>query len=363
MYMESLPNGKVRYVLCYQDYYTGKWKRLTATYDKDTKNNRRMAEHILNERLEKKLAENPRLQKALTVGELCERYAAHQKETVKLSTYTRNYHACKSLCRIIGEDVRVDRLTADYVRKQFNATGEGPGTLNERFTRFKAMVNWAYRDGLINDKSFIDRMERWKDIPHRAKIEDKFLNRDELKALIAGMCSPRWRDLTEFMALSGLRFGEAVALEAADIDFEERYIHVYKTLNSVNMIITDPKTYTSGRDVYIQDELLPLLKLIVNRSAGGLLFPGKNGGYPLYYSYNKYLKENAEVILDREKITTHVLRHTHVSICAECGLDLDAIARRLGHANSKVTKEIYFHVTENLRKKENAAMDKVKILV
>ena len=361
MYMEKLPNGKVRYVLCYQDYYTGKWKRLTATYEKDTKNNRRMAENILRERLLKKEAENPTLNGPLTFGALCDKYNAYQKENVKLSTYTRNFHACQSLRRIIGDDVRVDRLTADYIKKKFNETGDDPGTLNERLTRLKAAINWAYKQGLINDKTFIDRVDRWKDIPHRAKIEDKFLNRSELRALVSNMDVPKWRDLTEFLALSGLRFGEAAALTAADVDLEERYIHVYKTLNSVNRIVTDPKTYTSGRDVYIQDELFPLLRMIVVRSGGSLLFPGTADGFVHYYAYNKYLKENSLLITGRE-LTTHALRHTHVSICAEYGLDLDAIARRMGHANSKVTKEIYFHVTEDLRAIENAAMNKVLMI-
>ena len=195
----------------------------------------------------------------------------------------------------------------------------------------------------------------------KAKIQDKYLERDELKLLLNEMSQPIWRDLTEFMALSGLRFGEAAALTADDVDLNERYIHVRNTLDSVNKIVTDTKTWNSQRDVFIQAELLPLVTLLVRRSGGGLLFQDEDGGYIEYYAYNKYLKENSKVCLDRQ-ITTHALRHTHCSLCAEAGMELDAISRRLGHGDSRITKEIYFHVTKRMQEKENAAMDLVKIL-
>ena len=63
-----------------------------------------------------------------------------------------------------------------------------------------------------------------------------------------------------------------------------------------------------------------------------------------------------------KKATTHFMRHTHVSLLAEQGIPFDAIARRLGHTNSKITKDIYFHVTKKLREKDNLALQKVKIL-
>lgn len=46
----------------------------------------------------------------------------------------------------------------------------------------------------------------------------------------------------------------------------------------------------------------------------------------------------------------------------EQGIDMDAISRRLGHSNSKITREIYLHVTEKLREKENERIKSVKLI-
>jgi integrase len=43
-------------------------------------------------------------------------------------------------------------------------------------------------------------------------------------------------------------------------------------------------------------------------------------------------------------------------------MSLESIARRLGHSSSDVTKQIYFHVTEKLKARDEEAMSRVSIL-
>lgn len=92
-----------------------------------------------------------------------------------------------------------------------------------------------------------------------------------------------------------------------------------------------------------------------------LIFVGTNGNRINFFTYNKYLKGIAENILHRN-VTPHMLRHTHASLMLESGIDMDSIARRLGHSDSKVTKEIYLHITKKLQDKENEKIKNVKIL-
>ena len=360
MYVEQLDDG-IRYVQRYKHRLTGKIKRVSVKYSKDTRVNRKLAQSALQQRITA-INGNPTVDGDITLRVLSEKYLDWQKENVKPSTYTRNRHAVSSLLRILGEDVLVDELTADYVRKQFNATGDEPGTCNERLTRFKAMMRWGYEQELIDNTKCIDRIKRWNDIPHKAKIEDKYLEKEELQRLLDWMDVQKWKDLTMFLAMTGLRFGEAAALTVGDIDLEERTINVDKSLDSVDKIVTSTKTYESSRTIYIQDELLPFAKLLcVGRKKSEILFAGTVDGHIQYYTYNKYLRENSRASIGRE-ITTHALRHTHASLCAEDGMTLDAISRRLGHADSKVTKDIYLHITKKIHQRENNAMNKVKIL-
>ncbi len=80
-----------------------------------------------------------------------------------------------------------------------------------------------------------------------------------------------------------------------------------------------------------------------------------------YAKFNKYFRENTEAILGR-RLTIHALRHTHVALLAENGIPLDVISRRLGHADSDITKDIYFHVTKRMKEADNKLLKEVKIM-
>lgn len=114
---------------------------------------------------------------------------------------------------MLGPDVLVSRMDARYCRNKFLSSGKPNGTLNEHLKRFKAFIRWAYKADLVADTKLIDKFEPFKDIPHSQKITDKYMESDELKTLINKMEVPLWALFTEFMALSGLRFAEAAALE------------------------------------------------------------------------------------------------------------------------------------------------------
>ena len=367
MWVEKLDNGKYKYIERYEDYLTGKMRRVSVTLDKNTAAARKQAQAALTAKIEQALTKDVTVKKDITLCELVTEYRKSQKLTVKESTYSRNYHACNTLMKMLGENVLVDRLTARYVRDSFLSSGKENSTLNEHLTRFKALIRWGYKNDLLRDISYLDKIERFKDVPHKEKIQDKFLEASELKCLIENMTVEKWRNLTEFLSLSGLRFGEAAALEISDIDLKNRMIKVSKNYDMINNVTTSPKTGSSSREVYIQDEFLELCKrlrydALCQRMVNGcnLLFQD-NGRHVAYYSYNAYLKENAIKYIGRA-ITPHTLRHTHASLLMEQGISIDVISRRLGHENSEITREIYLHVTKKLKEKENQQLARIRIL-
>jgi integrase len=77
--------------------------------------------------------------------------------------------------------------------------------------------------------------------------------------------------------------------------------------------------------------------------------------------YSKYFRENTEAILGR-RLSPHALRHTHTAMLAEAGVPLETISRRLGHSDSKITREVYMHVTDNMRQRDRERIQQVKIL-
>ena len=369
MWIEETKNGKFKFVERYTDYITGKQKKVSVTLDKNTPKNRKLALDMLKEKMQ---AKDTKIEKGLTLKQLIEKYRLYQKKTVKLSTYQRNYHAANTIKDTLGEDTLINRLTASYVTDCFLATGKAPGTLNEHLTRFKAIIRWGYQNDYIDDISFLDKLIRFKDVSKREKIKDKFLETNEVNDLLKQIEKTKcwhWYHLTRFLILSGLRSGEAIALTNSDIDLENRVIHVSKTYDSVNKIVTTPKTVCSIRDVYIQDELLKCINLakdyvkdkkLANNQDNNLFLTNSCGKRIEYYAYDKFLKENAQAI-GLKKITPHSLRHTHASLLLAEGVNIDLISRRLGHENSRVTKEIYLHITEKLKKRDNEVLKNINL--
>ena len=370
MWAEKTPAGKIKFVERYEDPMTGKSRKVSCTMDKDTRTTRKAAAQILDAEIQKRLTAAPSADHSLTLSGLVDLYREDQKQNVKPSTYSRNYFACKRLIDILGADTLVSRLNAGYVRKQFNSTGDENGTLNERLARLKALIRWGYKNDYIDDIRWLDKLDKSPDPEKKERLQEKFLESEELKRLLSSMSVPQWRLLTAFLALSGLRVGEAIALNLNDVDTHNRMIHVSKTWDTNNELTTTAKTLSSSRDVYMQDELLDLCRKIKaftlsenlrNGCKSDLLFCDPNGEHIVYTAYNKHLKENALRILGR-RITPHALRHTHVALMAEAHVDLEIISRRLGHNSSKVTRDIYYHVTKRAQARANESIRSIKLI-
>ena len=229
-----------------------------------------------------------------------------------------------------------------------------------------------YENDYIADIAWINKIRKEKDIKKKEKLEDKYLEREELQTLLNNLTVPRWRMLASFAALSGLRVGEIIALRDSDVNLDKRIISVTKNYDSNNKVIGYTKTSCSYREVYIQDELLTLCRQIrffikkeqlLTGVRSPLFIPDVSGDHVHYWAYNKCLKETAHRVLNKDvEITTHVLRHTHVALMAEQLVPLEVISRRIGHADSKVTREIYFHITKKMRERDNQLIRNVKIL-
>lgn len=368
MWVKKEPStGKIRYCERYTDYMTGKKKDVSITFDKDTRHNRKEAQRILQERINADLSPEP---VNIPFSQLVAEYEKDQERTVKKSTYTRNHFTMNTLTALIGADTLVDRITARYVKNRFIATGKSAATLNEYLKRFKALMRWGYKADLIGSVAFLDKIEPFRDREKKAPEKKKYMESEELHRLLAGMEVEKWKLLTEFLVLSGLRCGEAIALDRKDVDLNEKVIRIRKTYDTNNKIITSAKTDNSMDDVAIQPELEAVIAKInsymlqqqlFKRYRTKIFMSDEAGNYLNYFSYNKYLKETALATIGRP-LTAHSLRHTHASLLFEQGFTLDEVARRLRHGNSKVTREIYIHVTQRLKEKDAKKIQAVNLL-
>ena len=343
----------------YKDPMTGKWKRVCVTRESKTRADQRAAQRLLTAKIE----EAKNRYSEISLSRLCEAYLAAQKTELKEQTVIGNRQHLKTIQSLLG-DVLVSSLTAPYVREKLASE---PQTYNERIKRFKALMRWAYRADYVEDIAWIDKLTKMKDISVREKNATKYLEHDEIVALLGGLKEERWKLLTELLLMTGMRVGEARALNDDDVSDE---IRIDKTFSSISGKISSTKTEASDRVIYIQPELEDLIKririyrkkdMLCEGYRSDILLPSRRGGYISYAAYAKYFRENTERILGRQ-VKVHALRHTHVAMLAESGLTLPEIARRVGHSDSKVTKDVYMHITEKMKEKDKARILSVKIV-
>jgi len=379
MWTIKTKNGKVQFIERYTDYMTNKEKYVSVVLEKDTKKYWKLAKDILDEKIRNKSKRKDA--KDYTLNDLCEAYMSYQKENVKATSYSRDGYAKNNILNMLGKDTLLSRLNAPYLINSF--TDEHNKLLTDkdniwRNTQRKyllAMLRWGYDAEMITDISYLTKFKKFPEpTTQKERTEYKYMESNELKRVLKEMNKPNtkhWYLVTKFLAETGLRIGELCGLQKRDVDIKNRYIHITKTFNINDRTMSDsPKTADSYRSVYIQDDLVSTIKeitlytrkqqLAFGYGATDIFFPGKDGDYIHYDAFRKYFKNTTDYVLDKT-LTPHALRHTHVSILAEQGIDLDAISRRLGHSDSKVTKEVYFHVTKKLQERDNQSLKEIKI--
>lgn len=176
--------------------------------------------------------------------------------------------------------------------------------------------------------------------------------------------------VTKMLVLTGMRIGELIALEISDVDFERNVIRINKTYQLNSGVVGSPKTFDSAREIHMRPEVVELAKSAVLRSKqislacghrSKLLFPWHDGTYLHYTAYRAYFGPRARTVTGR-KISIHALRHTYTALMAEADVPIEITSRQLGHHDSKVTSDIYMHVTEERKKKDASVLDMVRIM-
>ena len=169
--------------------------------------------------------------------------------------------------------------------------------------------------------------------------------------------------IAKFLVLTGCRFGEAAALTVDDYD--GKYITISKT--AWQGTIQTAKTESSERQIYVQEELRKLLAeylpfrntlLMARGVRTDLLFFNRDGNLYSNYNFNRQLQK---VECDK-KLHAHIFRHTHASLLAEAGYSLEDVSKRLGHADSEITKKIYLHTTDKMKERAEKQLDKIRLI-
>lgn len=148
-----------------------------------------------------------------------------------------------------------------------------------------------------------------------------------------------------FCLYTGLRKGEALALQWSDIDWKNRIINVNKSMYYVgnNPQIKTTKTKAGTRKVMLLDVLYDELKNWKRDSI--YVFSHQGHTYTTGSLQNKIVKF-CKSDNDMKNVTLHRLRHTFCTMLYEFGINVKDAQAIMGHADITTTQNIYTHVRD-----------------
>lgn len=370
MWIETLDNGKFKYIERYIDPMTEKYKKISITMNSNSRVAWNKAQRELNNRIDKKI--KTMSQSDITFGEITTKFQHVYKNRVKPNTYLRSTQTLKIIKRYIPDDYIVRNINSIFIQETIESIyytdNYSFSSTKQCKTLLNSILEFAKKKTIIAVNPVIDTEIKRKPrtFEQRDKVENKYLEPSELSKILDCLRSfktgKRNANLTEFLSLTGLRFGEAVALTYDN--YKGGFIEVngtldYHTNKSSDGIKTTAKTGKSNRNVDLSERAKVILNEVVLENKllkkeehfqeKNYIFVTKYGNPIDIATYNTSLKIAAKKCGIEKNVTSHVLRHTHISILSEIGVPLKAIMDRVGHERPETTLGIYTHVTKKMQ--------------
>lgn len=336
---------KTWYVKCYYTDYTG------------TKRQRKKRGFKLQREAkewERTFLDTQQADLSMTFESLVQIYKEDMSHRLREHTMVqKDYIIVKKLLPFFGK-IPVNQITAAHIRKwqnslmayqDTNGNGYSETYLRTINNQLSAIMNYAVRYYNLKEnpcrkagsigKSHADEMQFWTTEEFKRFLE-KISDKPQARA--------------GFLTLyyTGLRIGELLALDYADIDFENCKLSVNKSYQRIGErdVITPPKTPRSIRIISIPEFLKDELKAYTERLYGlhkhDRIFP-----YTKFFFEHEMKRGTKDGAVKR--IRLHDIRHSHASLLIELGFSPLAIADRMGHEKVETTLNTYSHLFPNKR--------------
>lgn len=301
--------------------------------------------------------------KRMTLRELFREYCNIRKNEMRESTLDKFKHITEN--HILPElgGLKLSKITPQILAQwKMNIEGKGLAltTKQSAYSPLRAMLNYAVKMEYI-PKNPLDKVGNFKSSGDIKKEMDFYTPQEFKRFLSAARQNAQeaeergflseW-DYYVFFAIAfytGLRKGEIHALQWSDISgsFLSVKRSIAQKLKGGDRE-TAPKNKASVRTLQIP---VPLLTILEEHKKRWEKHEGFSASYRVcggekclrdtsVENRNKRFAEAAGV----KKIRIHDFRHSHVSLLANKGINIQEIARRLGHSNIEMTWNTYSHL-------------------
>jgi len=184
----------------------------------------------------------------------------------------------------------------------------------------------------------------------RADDEKPILRAEQIRAILSGLAETE-RLFVLLVAITGMRFGEALALCWSDFDAETQELRISHTLYRLER--KEPKTPSSNRALKLKTVIAVLLEAHREHSAfrgeRDYIFCRRDGRPMNSNALRTHLyraMDKAGIERTKGKFGFHILRHTAGSLIYAKSGDLKLVQEQLGHSDISTTSDIYVHLED-----------------
>lgn len=295
----------------------------------------------------------------LTVSALYEEYIDVKKADVRETSLENTKRILTGRVIPYLGDVKIDKLNNSVLqdwKTTMNDMGLSISTKQNTFGEFRTMMNYAVKMGYIS-KNPLPLVGNFKD-PYETHQKEKlqYYTADEFKKYIAvarknAVTLTDWGYYVFFTVAfyTGMRKGEINALKWSDIEGD--IIHVRRSIAQKlkgGDRETPPKNKSSYRSLQMP---APLIQILAEHKERQKATDGFSEDFRICGGI-KCLRDtsisNANIKFAKEAdlkaIRIHDFRHSHASLLANEGINIQEIARRLGHSKIEITWNTYSHL-------------------
>jgi integrase len=218
----------------------------------------------------------------------------------------------------------------------------------------KQAVTW----GMI-PRNPVDAVEA----PRVPRSDIRPLSAEQAKELLAAAKGDRLEALFVLALTTGMRLGELLGLQWANVDLAAGYLTVRHSLQELNgrLTLSEPKTAKSRRKIELS--ALAVESLAAHRkrnlTIGGHVFRDTQGG-PVRRS--NFHRRCFKPLLERaglEDMRFHDLRHTAATLMLASGEHPKVVQETLGHSTISMTIDTYSHIMPTMQREAADRMGKL----
>lgn len=281
-----------------------------------------------------------------------------------------NTNMC-TLNRIKGSsfaNTPIEKVTKEQIENFLEKEREKSNSLIKKdYSMLRRIYNYAIDNMYIQKNYFagINPIEMPKSKKPDKKVQALTLTEQRKFENYLDNDNVLYKNIFSLLLYTGIRIGEALALDISDVDLDSKQIKIYKILTkekdgTITIHHSSSSSTKDGtRTVEINELFYNSIKEAIKQAKGNkknkekLLFPKEDGSLIQTNSVNSVFKricEKAEIT--KKDINTHCLRHTFATRCIEAGVSLPVLQKLMGHDRIQTTIDTYGDIYNYYQKKE-----------